>query len=205
MLKRTLILLTALILVFTVLALAAPTFQQIAKDNQEMRKNIVWLTEGLLNLNNDSKLALTKDQKKKILPIFQDLVSQKIVVLQREPKQQHRQNNNNEFRTQGPPDLNDPLVQARIKKLQEATVYGNTQADAIDRLLNQRQLSFIDNMDFDPEKYGLIDFGRLFGGSGQRQGQRPNQASLAALRKKIQAGRERLIKLNNQLMKILSE
>ena len=175
------------------------TFQQAS---QEMRKSVTWLSEGLLNLEKDKKLALSADQKKKILPIFQSLIQRKIVLIAIN-NNNHNQNNN--FRGQsGAPDVNDPQVQARMKRMQDEITYGNAQTDAIDAILTKEQTTFIDNIDFNADKYGFIDFNKLFGGGGQRQGQRPDQATMDAIRKKMQAGRELLIKLNNQVLAMLS-
>ena len=73
--KKSIILFVISVLVISSVCFgAALTFQQVAKDSQEMRQNIAWLTDGLLNLGNNQKLALTNVQKKKILPIFQLLI-----------------------------------------------------------------------------------------------------------------------------------
>jgi hypothetical protein len=181
------------------------TFQQVSQASQEMRKSVEWLTEGLFDLRKDQKLALTAAQKKKILPIFQSLIQNKIVQISIDNNNNNNHNHNNNVSSQsGVPNVNDPQVQARMKRMQDATIFGNAQTDAIDAILTKEQTTFIDNIDFNADKYGFIDFNKLFGGGGGHQGQRPDQATMDAMRKKMQAGRELLVKLNNQVLDMLS-
>jgi hypothetical protein len=177
---------------------------QAGQDNQEMRKNLAWLTEGLKNLDqsNDRKLKLTADQKKKIRPIFEDLVKNNLVLLTAPPERQQNQNQNQSQNQQrGQFDPNDPKVQARMKRMKEQTDYGNKQADLVDVILSGAQKSYIDNMNFVPEKYGFLDFRKVFGNF--QQGQRPDQKTMDDFRSKMKAGQTELIKLNNEVLKML--
>lgn len=203
---------------------ASSNSQQIRRDNTEMRKSVVWLMEGLtaLSKTKDGKLQLKPNQKKKILPIFQALVREKVLVLTVDRRNQvygqnsNRPNNQNGAdNSQGQRwgmDPNDPRVQARMKQMQEQTAFGNKQADLIDGILNEKQVAFIDNLNFDAEKYGFLDFRNSMGGSqnngqsgGQSQGQfqRPDPQVMAKIRQQMQAGRENLVKLCNTVLKVL--
>ena len=187
-------------------------FQQIRRDNTEMRKSIVWLLEGLVQLSksNNKDLALQSAQKKKILPIFQALVREKIIVLEANRRNQFNNSNNSSGRQAGGQfnfDPNDPRVQERVKKLQEQTDFGNKQSDLIDRILTKKQSGFIDNLDFNADKYGFADLRSLMpaGGAGQGQGQfqRPDPQTMAKIRQVMQTGRDNLIKLCNEVQKLL--
>lgn len=166
---------------------------------QVMRKNLAWLTQGLNDLgkSSDGKLKLTADQKRKILPVFETLVSNNLVLLT-VPERDRRRNQSEGTRTQF--NANDPKVQARIRKMKDLTEFGNKQADLIDGLLTEKQLSYIDNLEFNAEKYGFIDSQKLFGGD---QYQRPDQKTIAGMRAKTRAGQELLVKLNNEVLKML--
>ena len=179
---------------------AVTTSQQIAQNYQEMRKNLAWLTLGLNDLGrgNDSKLKLTADQRKKILPVFETLVGNNLVLLTAPPKRQHENQSQNRRQY----DPNDPMAQARMRKQKEQTDFGNKQADLIDAVLTPAQRSYIDNLNFNAEKYGFIDFRKLFGNGGPGQ-QRPDQKVIDDMRTKMRAGQEALIKLNNEVLKML--
>lgn len=172
---------------------------QAGQAYQEMRKNLAWLTQGLNDLGKSGKheLKLTGAQRKKILPVFESLVHNNLVMLALPETDRHR-NNSSGFRSQSGPG--DARVQARLRKMKDQTEFGNQQADLIDSFLTEKQLSYIDNLDFNPEKYGFLDFQKLFG-SDQRS--RPDQKTLDEMRDKARAGQELLIKLNNQVLKML--
>ncbi len=186
-----------------VAAAAAAAGAQIRQEFQEMRQSLVWLTEGLKNLNgiNAKNLKLTAAQKKKIRPLFEDLIKNDLVLLKM-PQERQRNQAQNQFRRQA--DFNDSQLQSRMKRIKEQTDYGNKQADLIDAILTDAQRTYIDNMDFQPEKYGFLDFRQIFGsGQGISQGERPDPKVVADFRSKMQSGQEELIKLNNEVLKIL--
>jgi hypothetical protein len=178
---------------------AAPASNaQVSQAYQEMRKNLAWLTEGLNDLGqtNDSQLKLTAAQKQKILPVFEALVGNNLVLLT-VPEERHR---NQSSGSRPRFDANDSRVQARLRKMKDQTEFGNKQADLIDEILTEKQLSYIDNLNFNAEKYGFIDFQKIFGDS---QRQRPDQKTMDAIRAKARAGQERMVKLNNEVLKML--
>lgn len=203
---------------------APPNVQQIRHDNTEMRKSVVWLMEGLaaLSKTGDGKLQLKPSQKKKILPVFETLVREKILVLTIERTNQGNGSNVNRPNNQNGAangqnqrwgmDPNDPRAQARMKQMQDQTAIGNKQSDMIDGILNEKQVAFIDNLKFDAEKYGFLNFQNSMGGSsgsgqsgnqGQGQFQRPDPQTMAKIRQQMQTGRENLVKLCNAVLKAL--
>lgn len=205
--KILLVLVFAIIVGIVSVCYGAPTpspRSQVGQDNANMRQNLAWLTEGLniLGKSSDAKLALKPAQKKKILTVFQVLIDNKLVLMEMPPERQSGQNQQHRQY-----DPNDPEVQSRIKKLKDQTVLGNQQADKIDAVLTEAQRSFIDNLDFKAEKYGFIDFRKLFGSSqGGSQGgsqTRPDPAVMSKIRGQIRAGQELLVKLNNEVLKML--
>lgn len=213
---------------------AASDYQQIASKNQEMQQSLAWLTEGLSKLGShkDAKLVLTKAQKKKILPIFQALIDKKLIRL--EVQQNNGQGGNNQQQGQGQGqrqgqggnnqggqrnfDPNNPQMQQRLKQMQEQSDFGNKQMDLIDAALTDAQVKFIDNMNFNAEKYGFLDFQQMYNnrqngaGGGSDQGgqggmnngaQGFNQQAFQQMRQKMRAGQEILVKLNNAVLKML--
>jgi hypothetical protein len=172
---------------------------QVRQAYQEMRQNLAWVTQGLdeLGKSNAKDLKLTAEQKKKILPVFEALVGNKLVMLSM-PEQDQRHDQSSGVRGQSNPS--DPKVQARLRKMKDDTAFGNQQADLIDNCLTAKQLSYIDNLVFSPEKYGFLDFQKIFG-SDQRQ--RPDQKMMEQVRAKMRAGQELLVKLNNEVLKML--
>lgn len=202
--KKTLLLLSiACLLVVSPAGWGSPkTFSEIRRDNSEMRKNITWLLEGLLELGTkkDPKLVLTLKQKQAILPVFQALVENKIIILKNDPPQNSGNNNN---QRQERPDPNDPAWKERIKKTEDQTAFGNGQSDKIDQILTKAQLELIDNLEFNAEKYGYVDFTKYF--SGGQTGQRPDPKVAGEIRGKMKAGREEQVKLNNNVLAMLTK
>jgi hypothetical protein len=200
MLKKIGLLMMVFVVIIGSVCWAAPASTvQAGQAYQEMRKNLAWLTQGLNDLgrSSDGKLKLTADQKKKILPVFETLISNNLVLLTI-PEHERRNSQSAGSRTQF--NANDPKVQARIRKMKDQTELGNQQADLVDGFLTEKQLSYIDNLEFNAEKYGFIDFQKLFGGD---QRQRPDQKTIAEMRAKTRAGQELLVKLNNEVLKML--
>ncbi|MCL6590106.1 MAG: hypothetical protein K6U80_09160 [Firmicutes bacterium] len=215
---------------------AAQDFMRVSSNYSEMQKSLVWLTEGLSKLGNhkDAKLILTKAQKKKILPVFQALIDTRLVQLE---IQDNRQGNGGANQRQGQGqrqwpgqggnnqgglrafNQNDPQIQQRLKQMQEQIDFGNKQIDLIDGILTGAQVKFIDNMDFNEEKYGFLNFQRNFRNNGQNGGnagtgqdggqngmnnsQGFNQQAFEEIREKMRAGQEALVKLNNAVLKML--
>lgn len=186
--------------------MAAPdkTMWEFRKANTEMRKNVTWMMEGMLKLSqsSDKRLVLMAAEKKKILPIVQAMVDRKIIILKAEDHFGGHQNQGN-GQSQNRPDPNDPAVKARIREMQDQTDYGNKQADQIDLLLTSSQKRFIDNLDFNAEQYGYLDFSKLFGSQAGGQWQRPDPQKMQQIRDQMHAGMERQAELNRKVLAML--
>ena len=237
--------------------------QDLMRQGNAMRQNVAWMTVGLDELlkSQQRRLALTPKQRKQILPIMQGLVREKLILLKAETQlavsgQSGSQPRNGAQRSQGQArqtqgqagqqwprsGQNGGLTgdQAGLQKLQELIIFGNAQADKVDAVLTPVQVSFIDNLDFQPEKYGFAasrQFGNGgsniqggMGGSGgqtfqggqngqSRQGGQGGQGGQTgrnwgggnsgtnngARQEAISAGRALLIKVNNEVMRLLRQ
>ena len=204
MMRKKLLSMIGLFLLVSSIALGAQlTFPQIRSENNEMRKSVIWLMEGLqeLSMSKDKSLNLRSEQKRKILPVFNALVSKKIIPL----KSESNQYNNSNRGQYGNMDPGDPKVQERMKGLQEQTAFGNKQVDLIDGILTRKQAGFIDNLNFKAEKYGFYNYQNngQSGGQGQGQFQRSDPQQMAKLRQQMQAGRANQVKLCQSIEKIL--
>lgn len=67
---------------------AEPTFPEVMQENREMRKNITRMTEGLYQLGKswNKRLALTKGQARRILPLYRELIEKKIILIEIKPE-----------------------------------------------------------------------------------------------------------------------
>lgn len=201
MLKKIVLLTIILTAIAGSVAWSAPASNnQVGQAYQEMRKNLAWLTEGLNDLgkSRNPELKLTAAQRKKILPVFESLIANNLVVLAL-PERDQRRNNSSGPRSQ--PDSGNSRVQARLRKMKDQIEFGNRQVDLIDGFLTEKQLSYIDNLNFSPEKYGFLDFQKMMG-SDRRS--RPDQKAINEMRAKVRAGQEKLIKLNNEVLEMLN-
>lgn len=143
------------------------------KATWEMQKNIAWTVEGLYQLgkSTDKALRLTPAQAKRILPLYKELITRKIIRLQLERNRGGRKPSGSEpDRVAGPPPIgkegpsdggpggNPQQHQARMEQKAALIAFGNAKMEAINRVLTKKQVSVIDNWDFKAEKYGFPDF-----------------------------------------------
>ncbi len=190
--------------VFSVNA-AEKTQREVRMEYQELQKNLAWMSEGLTKLaqSKDRNLTLTKDQKQKLLPLFKELVKRNIVITK--SKQRNQEEGQNGGRERRQVDENDPQVKARREKMQANLTFGKAQESKIEKVLTAKQITYLDNLNFQAEKYGFIEWRRQ-GNSGQGgQRQQIDQKELDARRKKMEQGRAELVKLNLSLIKILEK
>lgn len=178
---------------------AEKDFQELRTEEHELRKNVTWTVEGIYQLSKarDQKLKITPGQAKKILPVFQGLVDKQIIHTEM-PDSKRRERS--EF-GRNP----DPKMQAELKKRIE---FGKRELHRIDSLLTKTQVQFIDNMAFQPEKYGFInrtDFpGKLdtqFRNKGAFDGNRPDEKQI----RKMREARKRLVQLNQNVLRTLKQ
>jgi hypothetical protein len=199
----------------------------------EMRKNIAWTVEGLYQLgkSKDRTLHLTAAQTKKILPLYRELIAKKIIVLQLEKDQGKKRRGPAPDRSGGPPNAEPGDSQQHQARMQERAAlvgFGNAKMEAINRILSKKQVAFIDNWNFKAEKYGFPNFvnrtgAKHHGGKGQFDGappaggqpgyhrsgttdrRRPVRGQRPPMDSRINAGRKLLIKLYQDVLKMLQK
>lgn len=207
---------------------AEKTFQDVILENQEMRKNVTWMAEGiyLLNKNGDKRLAITKEQAGRILPLYQGLIEKKIILIEMKSNDPGSPGPRILFRnpngTGNPGASNSPeqrseRSQQQMAELVALTEFGKQQLGLIDNIFTKEQVKFIDNLDFKPEKYGYMDLTRLSGVIQKRPNQqgsesqdqfnsvpRRNGRLMEKVRKKREESQKLLIKLNQDVLNILT-
>ncbi|MBC7082909.1 MAG: hypothetical protein H5T95_05380 [Firmicutes bacterium] len=161
---------------------------------QAAEQDLVWLLAGIMDMERDKKLALTRDQATSIWPTFKSLVDKGLIRLEVDPAQfeiGNRPGWQGQGQGQGQGQAGQGAVQrddARIRELRkqrEAREEALRQAiEKIENVLSAKQIAYVDNFDFDPAKYGLTsraDGGRPRAGdgaSGAGQGTPPTQEDI---------------------------
>ena len=180
------------------------SIQEASRANLEMRKNVTWMVAGLAELEKSKvkALHLTKEQKLKIRPIFQELITQKIISLKIPASAGNYGLKRNRL---GASEERTGNRQKMAQGLEKQALLGNKSADLVDGILSKAQVSFIDNLDFQAENYGY-QAARGNGQSGRSLGNgtsSPDPKGVGVARKAMQEGRERLIKLNIEVWELL--
>jgi len=193
-------------------ALSAPAPSPPAASSSQPQADLAWFMTGLRDLgkSRDSRLQLLPAQAKKILPVLEKLVAEKILILE-VPTLQGRLGE----RPSGSPGGGVPErggltekqrqeMQARQQKTVELI---RKSIDSMDGMLRQAQSDYILGLDFDPAVYGLGRFRTVQGqwqgqGSGQQQ-QRPSQAEIQKMMKARQEAMGRLVKMNREVLEML--
>lgn len=180
--------------------LAAPAPATAASSSQP-QADLAWFLVGLRDLgkSRDTRLKLLPAQAKKILPVLEQLVSDKILVTEI-PEGQDRPNGQSFGGRQGggaPTEKQRQEMQARQRKTAERIQQA---IDKMDGMLRQAQSDYIMSLDFDPAVYGL-DRARVF----QGQDQRPSQAELQKMLKTRQEARQRLVQLNQEVLAMVKK
>ena len=175
-----------------VLAAPAPT---PAASSSQPQVDLTWFIVGLRDLgrSRDARLKLLPAQAKKILPILEQLVSDKILATEA-PEGQSRPNGQSSGGRQGGA-LTEKQRQEMLARQQKMAERIQQAIDSMDGMLRQAQSDYIMSLDFDPAVYGL-DRPRIF----QGQEQRPSQAELQKMLKARQEARQRLVKLNQEVL-----
>ncbi|NLG79272.1 MAG: hypothetical protein GX492_05545 [Firmicutes bacterium] len=167
---------------------------------QSAEQDLVWLLAGIMDMERDKKLALTRDQATSIWPTFKSLVDKGLIRLEVDPAQfeignrpgwQGQGQSQSQSQSQSQGQAGQGAVQrdhARIRELRkqrEAREQALRQAiEKIENVLSAKQIAYVDNFDFDPAKYGLTsraEGGRPRAGdgaSGAGQGTPPTQEDI---------------------------
>jgi hypothetical protein len=219
-LKAMLVLTGVLILSLNVLG-AGKNIRDVMTENQELRKNLTWTTEGiyLLSKNKDRHLAITSEQAGRLLPVFQGLIDQGWIRMEMPKKGRinpgGRQGAGNPGFGNQPPEGSGPpngpgMDPQKQAQLMERIEFGKREMRRIDSMLTKNQVQFIDNMDFHPEKYGFLAMNNSPGASSQGGGQSSGQFRMAGkpnakIRQQMEESRKRLIQLNQDVVKGLKQ
>ncbi|MGE5588421.1 MAG: hypothetical protein ACM3ZO_09470 [Clostridia bacterium] len=153
-------------------------------ERQSAERDLVWLLAGIMDMERDKKLALTRNQATSVWPIFKSLVEEGLIRLDVDPAQfeiRNRPGRQGEVQGQiqiqvgqgqGIMGKDDPKLQ-EMRKQREVREERIRQAiDKIEKLLSAKQIAYVDNFEFDPAKYGLGSrLGEVRPGSGHEPGQ----------------------------------
>lgn len=198
---------------------AEKTLREAIQDNLEMRKNITWTTEGLYQLgkSKNKRLALTKEQASRILPLYQELIDKKIILIETNLVALYSTpfinlNSHNDSRYS---NLSTEEEQKRTREIVLLTEFGKQQLRRIDNILSKEQIEFINNLDFKPEKYGYFEMPRPQNGGGPmefqdnqskgpfRDGPFGNPPHNDPIRQKHHEAQKLLVQLNLDVLNIL--
>ncbi len=196
------------------LALSAPVASPPPASSSQPQADLAWFMTGLRDLgkSRDSRLKLLPAQAKKILPILEKLVAEKILITE-VPKMQgrlgERPSGNPGGGAPGRGSLTEKQRQELQARQQKTAELMRKSIDSMDGMLRQAQSDYILGLDFDPALYGLGRFRAVQGqwqgqGSGQQQ-QRPSQAEIQKLMKARQEAISRLVKLNREVLEMLKK
>gem|GEM_PF-1414329 len=165
----------------------APSTQggQLAAQREAVEQDLVWLLAGIMDMDRDKKLALTRKQAADIWPTFKALVDKGVIRLEVDPALFEFGNRSGwqgpvpgqtQGQTQGQgggPSQVDSARAQEFRKQRKAREEALRQAiDDIEKVLSAKQLSYVDNFDFNPADYGLAP--RL-GGARPQAVQNQNQ------------------------------
>lgn len=191
---------------------AEKTFQEVFRENQEMRKNITWMTEGLYQMSRsrDKHLAITREQARRILPIYQELINKRIIITELKPEAPHSNASKNARGFNGQySSLSSEEQPKRMKEIVALTEFGKQQSRRIDSILSKEQIQFIDNLDFKPKKYGYFLPSNVSSGQGSQDqingGRFGNDPKNNQMRKKRQEAQKVLVKLNLDVLNFLKK
>jgi len=183
---------------------------QLVVQREAVEQDLVWLLAGIMDMDRDKKLALTRKQAADIWPTFKSLVDKGLIRLEVDPAQFEF---GNRFGWQGPvpgqtqgqtqgqgggPSQVDSARAQELRKQRQAREEALRQAiDDIEKTLSAKQLAYVDNFDFNPADYGLAP--RL-GGARPQVAQNQNQGqwsppSQQEMQRLIKTARENAQKL----------
>ncbi|MGE5598048.1 MAG: hypothetical protein ACM3XS_01550 [Bacteroidota bacterium] len=190
------------------LAAAVPALRAAAqRDPAEGRRpqaDLAWFMAGLRELGRtrDAKLKLTAAQAKKILPELEALRAEKILLTDLADRQRERGQGTGAGGWAGGSGGGRQMSEEDRKRLadrQRKTAERIAKAlDKMEAALKQNQVDLILNMDFDASQYGLGGFRRAAGEPGSF-----NRSEMEKMRREMQAGLERLVKLNREVLEML--
>lgn len=160
-------------------------------------QDLVWLLAGIMDMERDRKLALTRDQATLIWPLFNSLVEKGLIRLEVDPAQfETAVRPGWQGQTGQEPVRRDDARMQEVRKQREAREEATRQAiEQMEKILSPRQIAYVDNFDFDPEKHGLTPRAggmRPPAGQGANQGTAPSQQEMKRLMEEAKANAQRL-------------
>lgn len=160
-------------------------------------QDLVWLLAGIMDMERDRKLALTRDQATLIWPLFNSLVEKGLIRLEVDPAQfETAVRPGWQGQTGQEPVRRDDARMQEVRKQREAREEATRQAiEQMEKVLSPKQIAYVDNFDFDPEKHGLAPRAggmRPPAGQGANQGTAPSQQEMKRLMEEAKANAQRL-------------
>lgn len=186
------------VLLSSVIGLSAQQGTRVVINNED-QANLTWFIAGLKDLctHKDAKLKLTAAQAKKILPELEALRREKLLVTELPDRQGERRQGGGSGGWQQMSEADRKRMADRQRKTAERIAKA---LDKMEAALKQDQADYILNMDFNAAQYGVGGFRRPAGERGSF-----SQAEIEKMRREMQAAMERLVKLNKEVLEMLSK
>ncbi len=164
--------------------------------------DLVWLLAGIMDMERDKKLALAREQAVEVWAQFGALVEKGFVSLEADEARLDM------AMLRGRPGLGAELAVRQqagefeeLRRAREQREQAIHQAiEEMEKSLSPKQIAYVDNFDFDPERYGLG--GRLIvegagpavpgQGLAQGQGARPSQEEIRRFTEKARENARKL-------------
>ncbi len=173
--------------------------------------DLVWLLAGLMDMERDRKLALTRDQAAQLLPLFDSLVQGGLIQLESDQRDPDVWTGWGAPGSAGvmpvPPGARDParLEEARARRdAREQAIH--EVIERMEKVLSARQIAYVDSFDFDPQQYGLGLRGpgqRLQPGQGPPVGLQPSQQQIKQFVEAAREARQRLVEFYRKFQAFL--
>ncbi|MGE5592274.1 MAG: hypothetical protein ACM3X3_01130 [Betaproteobacteria bacterium] len=193
---------------------AAPGGQLVVQ-RESAERDLVWLLAGIMDMDRDKKLALTRKQATDIWPTFKALVDKGLIRLEVDPAQLEFRNRSgwqgqaqgqgqgqSQGQGQGGTAQMDGARAQELRKQRQAREEALRQAiDNIEKTLSAKQLAYVDNFDFDPANYGLalgLGGARPQGAQNQGQWTPPSQQDMQQLMKMARENAQKLADFYNK-------
>ncbi|MGE5552049.1 MAG: hypothetical protein ACM3ZC_16180 [Bacteroidota bacterium] len=188
-------------------SVASAAAAQTAADMRRPQVDLAWFMYGLRDLgkSKDNKLKLQPAQAKKILPELEALVEEHILVVDLNARtrggQEQNQGGQGQTRWRGGANgggLTEAQRREMAARQQKLADRIETAIDRMEKALNQAQMDYIMNLEFDEAKFGM---GFTLVQRGNQSG--TNQAQIQKLRQEMQKARERLVQMNKEVIEMV--
>lgn len=146
-------------------------------------RDLVWLLAGIMDMESNRKLALTRDQAVLIWPLFNSLVEKDLIRLEVDLTQLEAATRPGR-QGEAAQELarRNPERMEELRKQREARERAIHQViEQMEKVLSPKQIAYVDNFDFDPAQYGLaprVGDARPRAGQGTAQVAPPSQQQI---------------------------